>query len=256
MIMNMQENEIKQNTAPVTEKRRSTIVISAVLAFAIVLCILVIGQVLSKGYVCLGGYSLFRVVTGSMEPSIPVGAVLIAKDTPINEIKSGDIVTFRSRDTGMFHVIITHRVISVQQGSSGKLYLETKGDANPYADASYVDEDYLIGKVTFHTGQDNVFTKLLNFITSKIGFLGCIVLPCILIGMIIMRDCIHSMRTELDMLNQEIDSIKQEATQPEQPMDEEEYEALCERLRNEVLKELKQGAEQETTEQKPGAGQQ
>lgn len=251
----MQENEIKQNTAPVTEKRRSTIVISAVLAFAIVLCILVIGQVLSKGYVSLGGYSLFRVVTGSMEPSIPVGAVLIAKDTPINEIEAGDIVTFRSRETGMFDVIITHRVISVQQGSS-KLYLETKGDANPYADASYVDEDYLIGKVTFHTGQDNIFTKLLNFITSKIGFLGCIVLPCILIGMIIMRDCIHSMRAELDILNQEIDSIKQEAAQPEQPMDEEEYEALCERLRNEVLKELKQGAEQETTEQKPGAGQQ
>ena len=87
MIMSMQENAIKQNTAPVTEKRRSTIVISVVLAFAIVLCILVIGQVLSKGYVSLGGYSLFRVVTGSMEPSIPVGAVLIAKDTPIQTVE-------------------------------------------------------------------------------------------------------------------------------------------------------------------------
>ena len=171
--MSMQENAIKQNTAPVTEKRRSTIVISVVLAFAIVLCILVIGQVLSKGYVSLGGYSLFRVVTGSMEPSIPVGAVLIAEDTSIQEIKAGDVVTFRSRDTGMFHVIITHRVISVQQGSNGKLYLETKGDANPYADASYVDEDYLIGKVTFHTGQNNIFTKLLNFKTTSLRFFIC-----------------------------------------------------------------------------------
>ena len=253
MIM---ESNVKENIVPETKKKRGAVVISVLLAAAILLCILVMSQVLSKGYVSLGGYSLFRVVTGSMEPSVPVGAVLIAKDTPIDQIQPGDIVTYRSREAGMFDVIITHRVVSVHQGNSGKVYLETKGDANPYADANYVDEDYLIGKVTFYTGQNNVFTKLLSFITGRIGFLSCIVLPCILIGVFIMRDSIQSMRAELDAINKEIDTIDQAAAQPELPIDAEEYEALCERLRNELLKELNQGAAQETTEQEPGAGQQ
>lgn len=254
MIM---KHDVEKNTAPATGKKRGVVVISVLLAAAILLCVLIMGQVLSKGYVSLGGYSLFRVVTGSMEPEIPVGAVLVAKDVPISQIMPKDVVTYRSRESGMFNVMITHRVISVHEGNSGKVYLETKGDANPHADASFVDEDYLIGKVIFYTGQNNIFTKILSFITSRIGFLGCIVLPCVLIGMIIMRDSIHSMRVELDTINQQIDTILQDtAKSPEQQTDEEDYEALCERLRNELIKELKQGAEQETTEQMPGAGQQ
>ena len=34
-------------------------------------------KVLTRGYVTLGGYSLFRVVSGSMEPTISTGALLI-----------------------------------------------------------------------------------------------------------------------------------------------------------------------------------
>lgn len=255
--MELQETSTTEEIAPAGGKKRSTIVISVLMALAVLLCIFVIGQVLSKGYVSVGKFSLFRVVTGSMEPAMPVGTVLITKDTPISQIQVGDIVTFRSQKNGMFNVVVTHRVISVQEGRSGKLYLETKGDANTSADASFVDEDYLIGKVIFFTGQNNILTKILSFITGRIGFLACIVLPCVIIGTLIMRDCIVSMRKELDNINQEIDNINQKVDQSlEQQMDKEEYDALCQRLRNELIKELKQGAEQETTEQKPGAGQQ
>ena len=262
--MENQEHATQENIFPedqsspaVTRKKSVAVVITVLLVAAIVLCILVIGQVLSKGYVSVGGYSLFRVVTGSMEPEIPVGALLIARQTPIEQIGEGDIVTYRSREQGMSGVEITHRVISLYEGADGTRYLETKGDANQYADASYVDETHLIGKVVFHTRQNNVIAKLLTFITSEVGFLACIVLPCILIGMFVMRDCVRSLKMEVDAINQEIEAIKHAEEDPlEKQMGQEAYQELCERLRDELLKELKQGAEPETTEQKPGAQQQ
>mgnify|MGYP003295845698 CR=1 FL=1 len=233
------------------KKKAFTVTITVLLAIAIALCIFVMAQVLSKGYVSLGGYSLFRVVTGSMEPEIPVGALLISQETPMEEIQPRDIVTYRSREAGKFGVIITHRVVSVYEGNGGKLYLETKGDANPSSDSDYVDENYLIGKVVFYTGQDNIFSKILNFITGEVGFLACIVLPCMLIGMFVMKDCIKGIRTELDAINQELDTMKQDPEHMTQP--EEDYEALRNRLRDELIKELKLGAEPETKEQEPGA---
>lgn len=254
------ENQTEINKSSVLNEDTSTgrkrwpaILITALLAVAVVICIFVMGQVLSKGYVSLGGCSLFRVVTGSMEPAIPVGSVLIARETPIDQIKPGDIVTYRSREPGMSGVIITHRVLSIYEGNGGKLYLETKGDANAYADSDYVEQDYLIGRVIFYTGENNVFARILNFITGEIGFLACIVLPCIVIGMLVMRDCIKGIRTELDTINQELDTIKQENAKKADPEQKEDYDALCERLRNELIKELKQGAEPETTEHEPSA---
>ena len=252
--------EIDETTIETTvsqgKKKRITIVISALMGFAVLLCIVVIAQVLSKGYVSIGGYSLFRVVTGSMEPTMQVGTMLIAEDTPIEEIQPGEIVTFRSREPGMFRVIITHRVLSVQTGSNGKRYLETKGDANPYADANYVDEDYLIGRVVWYTGENNVFAQIMKVVTGKTGFLACIVLPCILSGLFVMKDCIKNMREEMDAINQELDRNGQTAANDlQQQMNEEDYNALRERLRNELLEELKQSAEPETTEQEPGTGQ-
>ena len=254
--MEMQENNIQENNCP-EKKKRSSVVIGVLLAVAIALCILVIGQVLSKGYVSLGGYSLFRVITGSMEPAIPVGSVLVAQQTPIHEIQPGDIVTYRSREPGKFDVIITHRVLSVYEGQGQKIYLETKGDANPYADGDYVDENYLIGKVVFYTGENNVFAMILRFITGEVGFLACIVLPSLLIGMFVMRDCIKGIRVELDTINQELDSMKQDsAKKSESKQEEEDYDALCNRLRDELMKELKQGAAPKQTEQEPSAEQQ
>ena len=238
-----------QNAADNKKNRAGTICITVLLGIAIALCVLVMSQVLSKGYLTVGGYSVFRVITGSMEPEIPTGALLVVQKTPMEEIKEKDIVTFRSREAGRFDMIITHRVISVYEGADRRLYLETKGDANQYADGQYVDETYLIGKVIYHTKEGNVVAGILSVLTSKMGFLACIVLPCLLIGAFVMRDCLKTMRKELDAMNREIAKEQKEKN-------EESYEEMRERLRQELLKELNQSAEQpETIEQAPSTEQ-
>ena len=230
------------------KRKAGTVCITVLLGIAVTLCIFVMGQVLSKGYLTVGGYSVFRVITGSMEPEIPIGALLVVQKTPMEEIEAQDIVTFRSRDAGRFDMIITHRVVSVYQGADQRLYLETKGDANQYVDGQYVDETYLIGKVIYHTKEGNVVAGILSLLTSKVGFLACIVLPCLLIGVFVMRDCLKTMRKELAAMNEEIAEKQKEEK-------DESYEEMRERLRQELLKELNQSAEPETTEQAPGTEQ-
>lgn len=220
---------------------------TAFLVVAIVLCIAVVSQVLSKGYVSVGGYSMFRVSTGSMEPELPIGTLLVSKQMPISDIAVNDIVNYRAKSSSMLGMVITHRVISIQQGADGEIYLETKGDANQYPDASYVEQKNLIGKVVYRTEEGNVFATLLGILTSPVGFLACIVLPCLAFGMFTVRDCIKNVQKEIDSMSRQLKSAEEEHLEEE--LGTQEYQALCDRLRGEILKELNQGAEEmDTTE--------
>lgn len=246
-----EQEEIKEKSL---KKKIIGIVVSVVLALALVGCVSVIAQVLSKGYVSIANYSMFRVVTGSMEPAIPVGSLLISQDMDIDQIQVGDVVNYRSREPGMFGIIITHRVIAIHRNAEGQIYLETKGDANQYPDGHLVDENYLIGKTVFFTKQNNPFARILNFLTSSNGFLTCIVLPCLVIGVFTMRDCVKNLREEMDAITKQLNEVEETVSGGlEQQLGEEAYQELCERLKGELLEELKQSAQSNTTEASSGA---
>ena len=258
------KEEIKKSVQPAereeqTDVQHKRIHIAAwgLLALALIVCIFVVSQVLSQGYISVGGYSLFRVATGSMEPELSIGALLISKDTDIRQIQVGDIVNYHSKLNGMIGVVITHRVIGIHEDAVGTVYLETKGDANQYADGSYVDAGNLIGKVVYATGDGNIVAYLIQFLTSEVGFLICIVLPCLAIGLMILRDTVGSMKKEIDTLKKELDEPeKPKKADLAQEMGQEAYGQLCEQLRKELLEELKQSAEQVHTEDQPGSQQQ
>ena len=129
-----------------TKTKTGGIVSAVILVLAVVLAMVVCIQVLTRGYVTIAGNSLFRVVTGSMEPTMPVGSILICRDTPIDDIREGDIVCFRSMGSAGVGKIITHRVVAVLQNGDGDTLLETRGDANLSADGNYVQADNLIGR--------------------------------------------------------------------------------------------------------------
>jgi len=93
------------------------------------------------------GYSLFRVETGSMVPTLPIGSIIIAK-TPENPdaIPVGTIVTFR------FHsgMVVTHRIIETMVDPDGGVQYRTKGD-NPIndPDGELLTPDRVIGTFQF-----------------------------------------------------------------------------------------------------------
>lgn len=77
-------------------------------------------------------YKALVVYSGSMEPTIPVGAVII--DTPIaaQEVKVGDVITFSRPDRP--NELVTHRVVKIVNGPNGQREWTTKGDANAQPD--------------------------------------------------------------------------------------------------------------------------
>ncbi|NMA91680.1 MAG: signal peptidase I [Firmicutes bacterium] len=73
------------------------------------------------------GYQLYMIESGSMEPTLPVGAVILSrKPKDASRLKENEIVTFRN-ESGL---TITHRIIEVIVADDGTVSYRTKGD-NP-----------------------------------------------------------------------------------------------------------------------------
>ncbi len=211
-------------------------VATVLLVAAAAICITVIAQVLSRGYASIGGYSTFRVVTGSMEPAVPVGTLLVAKRTDVEMVKEQDIICFRSKEPGILGEIITHRVVGVLQDENGNIFLRTKGDANLTEDGYYVTQDNLVGKVIWHTGDGSTMAAIFSIFTNKMGFLCIIVIPVLLVAALILRENIKSIRKELDKATRKLDENQEACTSV---ISEEEYTEMYERIKAELLEELK-----------------
>ena len=241
-------------------QRRIGILVTVLLVLAVAFCLYTVIQVLSNGYVNIGGFMMFRVVTGSMEPTIPVGALLLTKETTIDQIRLNDIICFHTQEAAIWGKIVTHRVVGfVQEG--GRVLLETKGDANLVADGYLVSAQHLVGKVIWHTGDESILAGIFSFFTSRLGFLGCIVFPCLLLAGLILRDCVGSIQKDLAMAIYELEHPMPVAppdnsweNDPLCGMTQEEYNEMYERIRAELIEELMHFAELQK-EQQHSAGQ-
>lgn len=116
------------------------------------------------------GYQVYHVISGSMQPDIPINSVVYVEKKEAAQIQKGDIIAFYSvSDSG---AIITHRVVK-NQVVSGQFV--TKGDANNKEDIAPVPYEYVIGKVVLSVpllgGVFSVMTTLIGKIV-----VGCLVL--------------------------------------------------------------------------------
>lgn len=221
---------------------------TVLLVLAVLLCLYVTAQVVTKGYATFGGYTMFRVVTGSMEPTIPVGALLICRSEEIGQIQMGDVICFQTQEAQIAGKIVTHRVVEIFSGAEGITLLRTQGDANLVADSYFVDQANMIGKVIWHTGKESHLANIFSFFTNGVGFLGCIVLPCLVLAGLLLKESMSNIRKQLEEL-QELESKNAEPrTDDLCGMTQEEYRQLYERLSAELMEELISGAEKEKTE--------
>jgi signal peptidase len=73
------------------------------------------------------GYYLFSVESGSMEPTLNVGSIIVSRAVRTPEaLEKNDIVTFKTHAGA----VVTHRIIEVRTDETGKVSYQTKGD-NP-----------------------------------------------------------------------------------------------------------------------------
>lgn len=112
------------------------------------------------------------VESGSMEPAIPTGALVIIR--PESGYAVDDVITFESRYT---KVPTTHRVVDTYT-EQGRTWFITKGDANEEADAAAVPQQQIIGRVLYDIPRVGY---ILDFARQPIGFAFLILLPALLI---------------------------------------------------------------------------
>ncbi len=110
------------------------------------ICVFVALAVLLVG-VRFVGLQPYIVLSGSMEPTYRVGAMIYVKPVEFDELKVGDPVTFYLND----RTVATHRIVEivVDDENPNEKYVRTQGDANDTPDSDPTHHSKIIGKPLF-----------------------------------------------------------------------------------------------------------
>ena len=123
-------------------------------------------------------YGAYVIVSGSMEPIIKIkDAVVIRRVSEADDVKVGDVVTYRSMDSSYYGILITHRVVDIKS-ENGKTKYVTKGDNNETVDRSPIEFGQITGKVVMRIPKVGY---LKYFLVSSYGWIFAIVIPSVCI---------------------------------------------------------------------------
>lgn len=173
----------KKKTRNRSVKVASVIVaILFIVAFALLIFALVSR---SNSDISLFGYRFYYVLTGSMEPQIEEGSFIIVKETPLDSLEVGDVISFKTHDPDIEGQIVSHSIYSIDVNEHGVTELTTKGAANQIPDDYKVYEEDIKGKVVFDSRRiGSIFETISD---RRVSF--CItVLPILIIVIINMVD--------------------------------------------------------------------
>lgn len=125
-----------------------------------VLLVVVVGAALAAvGVPRLTGATPYAVLTGSMQPSMPAGTLVVVREVDATEIGTGDVITFNPRPNDP--TVVTHRVVGVGFDGDGRPVFRTQGDANDAPDPWTVQEQQVVGKRWY-------FVPYLGYVTDAL----------------------------------------------------------------------------------------
>ncbi len=148
--------------------------IKKALYYAFIALIIIVGATLILSLLPIkDNIKILAVLSGSMEPKIKTGSVIIIK--PMSDYKIGDIVTFG--EISKISIPKTHRITRTYVQNDIQLYV-TKGDANNNEDGKPIRKEDIKGKVMLSVPY---LGYAVSFAQTKNGFFLLIIIPCILI---------------------------------------------------------------------------
>jgi len=96
--------------------------------------------IITSNFSVFSGYRSFMVQSGSMEPAIMTGDIIVIH--PQANYMINDVITFIGSDNRT----ITHRIAEIREASEKRLF-STKGDANRSQDEDLIKQSQITGKV-------------------------------------------------------------------------------------------------------------
>jgi len=117
----------------------------------------------------IGGIQSFTVLSGSMEPTVPVGSIIFTQKFPSYRIN--DVIAFKRNN-----IVVTHRIVDIED-KNNILYYKTKGDANNTVDTDLVSNFDILGKSFYYVPY---LGRFVFFMKTIPGFLIFIVFPALI----------------------------------------------------------------------------
>ncbi len=117
------------------------------------------------------GWKIFSVQSGSMEPALSTGDLVLVHSIPASEYRIGDVITYM--DPSNPKQTITHRIAEIKDGQQ-RVFV-TKGDANHSADRAF-NEAMVVGKQEVAVP---VVGRAVDFLFTIPGLLIVIWLPAL-----------------------------------------------------------------------------
>ena len=130
----------------------------------------------------LMGYQAYTVISGSMEPEIPVGSLVYVESVEPREVEEKDVIAFYGGSDS--NAIITHRVLE-NRVIMGEFI--TKGDANQEADMNPVEYSDYIGRVEKSIPKIGAFAQIMTSMEGKASaacLIGVAVILHVVAGML------------------------------------------------------------------------
>lgn len=141
--------------------------------WALFVLLIIAGLTIISGLDIPGNYKLLTVQSGSMEPAIKQGSVVVVK--PADEYHKGDVITFVDLNNPKDSV--THRVFEVQE-DTGRITFITKGDANDAPDTEKVLKGQVLGRMLFNIP---FLGYPVSFAKTKEGLVLLVIVPAVII---------------------------------------------------------------------------
>lgn len=161
-------------------KRAGTIVISVILWAIILLAALYAFTTMAtkddQSVASILGYTPMTVETDSMKPTFKSGDLIFIKKCDTSKLKEGDIITFHTIIDNQY-ALNTHRILKIEEMNGVRSYTTVGDNNNGIADQHVISDGDIVGK---YIGHISSLGKVMDFLSSSMGFLIVIVFPMLL----------------------------------------------------------------------------
>ena len=150
-----------------------TNIIIKILEYIVYIIVVIFALLAISSKFSIGGFELLVVKSGSMEPAIKTGSIVIDKN--FDSYNIGDIITFRNKEKPK--ETTTHRIAGIKYLVGTKSFV-TKGDANDSTDSEQASESQIVGRVLLAIPY---FGYVADFARSLPGLIIIILIPATII---------------------------------------------------------------------------
>ena len=161
-------------------KKTGTIVISVILWVIILVAALYAFTTMatrdSQNVSNIMGYTPLVVKSDSMSPTFSAGDLIFIKKCDTSTLKEGDIICFHTIINNEY-ALNTHRIQKIDTVGDARSYTTLGDNNNGITDTHIISDGDIVGKYVGHLKNAG---KVMDFLSSSIGFLVVIVLPMLL----------------------------------------------------------------------------